>query len=176
MLGNASNQMLEQAEQGIQAKVPQNMQGDLAKVVHAGLTILYSPKLQQQRNARIAATTDPVKDAGEGSARMMSNLFQQSGKKIPLPLLIPAGMILAFEYLDLLAKAGKAQITPELIAAASKSVADNLLPLFGATPDKVAQVMAQAKQGGAQAPQAQPTPSAPTQAPQGIMNRAAGGM
>lgn len=171
MLGQASNPMLQQAEDGIKAKVPQNQQDALDKVVHAGLTILYSPKLAQQRNERIAATTDPVKDAGEGAARMMSNLFQQSGKKMPLPVIIPAGMILALEFLDLLAKAGKAQVTPDLIAKVSKAVADSLLPLFGATPDKVQQAMAQSK--GAQPPAGQPVAPAPV--PTGIIGRAQGG-
>lgn len=157
MLGQASNPMLEQAEQGIQAKLPPDQQAALEKVIHAGLTILYSPKLTQQRNERIAATTDPVKDTAEGSARMMSNLFQQSGKKMPLPVIIPAAMILGFEYLDLLAKAGKADITPDLIAKASKAIGDAVLPLFGATPDKVQAAIAQSKQGGA-APA--PAPSA----------------
>lgn len=159
MLGQASNPMLEQAEQGIQSKTPPDQQAALEKVVHAGLTVMYSPKLAQQRNERIAATTDPAKEAGEGAARLMSNLFQQSGKKIPLPVIVPAAMILAFEYLDLVAKAGKTQITPELIANAAKAVGDAVLPLFGATPDKVQAAMSQANQGAAPA-QAPPPPSA----------------
>lgn len=170
MLGQASTPMLQQAEDGIKSKVPADMQDALEKVVHAGLTILYSPKLEQQRNARIAGTQDPAKEAGEGAARMISNLFQQSGKKMPIAVAMPASMILAFEYLDLIGKAGKAEITPDLIAAATKSVADNVLPLLGATPDKVAELTAKAQQG-----QAQTAPPAAV-APAGIINRAQGGM
>jgi hypothetical protein len=158
MLGEATNPMLQQAEQGIEAKVPANLKDGLDKVVHAGLTILYSPKLAQQRNERIAATTDPVKDVGEGAARMMSNLFQQSGKKMPMQLIVPAAMILGFEYLDLLGKAGKAEVTPDLIAKASQSIADSLLPLFNVTKEQLAGMMAKA-QGGQPAA---PTPAAPS--------------
>ncbi len=149
--------MLAQAEQAIQAKIPPAMQANFEKVVHAGLTILYSPKLAQQRNAQLANVTDPAQLAGQGAARMVSNLFQQSGKKIPIPLIIPAAMVLAFEFLDLAAKAGKAQITPDLIAKATQAVADAILPLFGATKDKVAQMTAQ--KAGA--------PAAPAPAPAG---------
>jgi hypothetical protein len=178
MLGQATNQMLQQAEEGIQAKVPQNLQDGLARVVHAGLTIMYSEKLAAQRNARIASSTDPVKDAGEGAARMMVNLYQQSGKKMPTDLIVPGAMILAFEYLDLVAKAGKADITPDLIARATQSVADAVLPVLGITKDKLAKIMA-AQEGQGAAPEpgqpGTPAPAGPAQAaPQGIIGAAQG--
>lgn len=176
MLGQASNPMLAQAEEGIRAKVPQELQSSLEKIVHAGLTIMYSPNLTQQRNERIATSKDPAKEAGEGAARMISNLYQQSGKKLPIPLVVPAAMIFAFEWLDLIAKTGKTQITPDLIAQTTKSVADAILPLMGITKEKLASLTQQAQQGGAQLPAAGPAAPMPTQAPQGIMNRTSGGM
>lgn len=175
MIGQASNPMLEQAEQGIQSKVPQELQAGFEKVIHAGLTIIYSPKLSQQLTARLAASTDPVREAGEGAARLISNLYQQSGKKLPVALVVPAAMVFAFEYLDLVAKAGKAEITPELIASATQAVADAVLPLMGITKDKLAQLIAQSKQGGAQAPAAG-APTAPVPAPSaGIIGKAQAG-
>jgi hypothetical protein len=174
MLGQASNPMLEQAEQGIQSKVPQNLQAGLQKVIHAGLTIMYSPKLAQQRNQRLAQTTDPAKDAGEGSARLVLNLYQQSNKTMPPELVVPAAMIFAFEYLDLIAKAGKAQITPDVIAKTTQAVADSVLPMMGITKDKLAALIAQSQQGGAQP--AAGAPAAPTApAPAGIIGKAQAG-
>ena len=161
--------MLAQAEEGIAAKMPSNLSDSFGKVIHAGLTIIYSPKLSDQRNARIAATHDPVKEAADGAARLISNLYQQSGKKLPIPLVVPAAIIFGFEWLDLLAKAGKAQITPDLIAQTTQAVADAVLPLMGITKDKLAQLMAKAQAGGAQ-PGA--TPAAP---PAGIIAGAQGG-
>ena len=159
MLGKSSHDMLAQAEQGIQAKVPQELQTALQKVLNAGATILYSPKLSAQLKQKIAATTDPVKDASEGAARMISNLYQQSNKTIPVALIVPAAMILAFEYLDLVAKAGKAQITPQMIAQTTTAVGDTVLPLFGVTKDKLAQMVAQAKSQGGTAQPAAPAPA-----------------
>lgn len=167
MLGNASNPMLEQAEQGIQSKVPQNLQSGLEKVVHAGLTIMYSPNAAQSRNQQIAASKDPANEAAQGSARLISNLYQQSGKKLPVPLIVPAAMIFAFEYLDLVAKAGKAQITPELIDQTTQAVADAILPMMGITKDKLASLIKQS-QGG------QPPAAAQPPAPTGIINAAQG--
>lgn len=160
MLGQASNPMLAQAEEGIQAKVPQNLRAGLEKVIHAGLTIMYSPNLAKQRNERIANTSNPAQDAGQGAARLVLNLYEQSGKKMPPELVVPAAMIFAFEYLDLVAKAGKAEITPEIIASATQAVADAVLPMMGITKDKLALLMAKAR--GGQPPQAPaaPAPSA----------------
>lgn len=163
MLGQTSNPMLEQAEQGIQSKVPSNLQEPLSRVVHAGLTIMYSPQLAQQRNDHMAVSKDPAQDAGQGAARLISNLYQQSNKTMPVEVIVPASMIFAFEYLDLVAKAGKVQITPDLIAQATQAVADAVLPLLGVTKDKLAGMIAQSQRGGtpgqSSAPAA-PTPSA----------------
>lgn len=182
MIGHASNEMLAQAEQGIIAKVPPELKQGLDKVLHAGMTIMYSPKLAEQRNQRIAATTDPVKDAAEGSARMVSNLYQQSGKKLPVPLIVPAAMVFGFEWLDLLAKAGKAEVTPDMIAQTTQAIADAVLPLMGITKDKLAGMVAKA-QGAAGANGSPPPPNAapgatpaPAAAPAGIIGAAQGGV
>jgi hypothetical protein len=162
MLGQASNPMLAQAEEGIVAKVPENLKASFEKVVHAGLTIMYSPKLEQQLNQRIASSSDPAKEAAEGAARMMSNLYQQSGKKLPIPLVIPAAMVFGFEWLDLVAKAGKADITPDLIAQTTQAIADSVLPMMGITKDKLAQLVAQSQSGGAQQPAGAPSAPQPS--------------
>lgn len=161
MLGQASNPMLAKAEDGIQSKVSPANQANLAKAIHAGLTIMYSPKMVEQRNQMIANSKDPAKDAGQGAARLVSNLYQQSGQKMPQQLIVPAAMIFAFEWLDLVSKAGKVQITPDLIAQATQEVGNAVLPMFGVTPDKLNQMRTSAQQGGAQAPtqQAQAAPT-----------------
>jgi hypothetical protein len=149
MLGQASNPMLEQAEQGIIDKVPANLKDALNRVIHAGLTIMYSPKLAQQRNERIANSTDPAQEAADGSARLMLNLYEQSGKKLPTEIIAPGAMVFAFEYLDLLAKAGKAQISPDLIAQATQATGESALKLMGIGKDQIAQLSAQAQQRSA---------------------------
>lgn len=173
MIGQASNSMLAQAEEGIVAKVPDNLKDGLSRVIHAGQTIMYSPQLEQQRNERMAATSDPVKEAAEGSARLMLNLYEQSGKKMPTDLIVPGMLVFAFEYLDLLGKAGKAQISPELIAQTAKATGESAMNLMGITQDKIDQLTAQAQQGQQGAEPA--APAAPV-APQGIIASAQGGM
>lgn len=162
MIGKASDPLLEKAEQGVQSKIPQAKQQAFGRIVHAGLTIMYAPQLAQQRQQRMASVTDPVQDAAQGAARMMSNLYQQSGKSMPTDLIVPAALVLGYEWLDLLAHAGKAQITPDLIAQATQQISQSVLNLMGLTPDKIAQLKAQSGQG------AQPAQPAPA----GILNAA----
>lgn len=152
MLGQASSPMLAQAEQGIQNKVKPELKASLDKVVQAGLTILYAPKLTDQRNQMIANSQDPAKDAAQGAARMVSNLYQQSGQKMPTDLIVPAAMLFAFEWLDLVSKAGKVQITPDLIARTTRDVGSAVLPMFGVTPDKLTQLQGLAEMQGSTRP------------------------
>jgi hypothetical protein len=142
--------MLAQAEQAVQSKVPAAMQDPLQRVIHAGLTILYSPQTKPRLQQQLAQCTDPAKDAGEGSVRMVGELYKQSNKTMPTPLFTPAAMIFAFEFLDLAAKAGKAQITPDLIAKTAHLVAENMMKLLGVTPDKLHQMIAQGQAQTAQ--------------------------
>lgn len=180
--------MLAKAEEGIQQKTPPDFQSALERVVQAGMTIMYSPKLAGQLRERIASVKDPAQDAGQGAARMVSNLYQQSGKKMPTEVIVPAGMIFAYEWLDLLSKAGKIEVTPDLIADTTQAVGDSILPLFqlpggqgSLDKQKLAALIQQAKtqQGGAQvggeeaAAPAAPAPAAP--APRGIIASAQGG-
>lgn len=174
MLGHASNPLLEQAEQGVQSKIPGAQQQAFGRIVHAGLTVMYAPQLAQQRQQRMASVTDPVSDAAQGASRMMSNLYQQSGKKMPVALIVPAALVLGYEWLDLLAHAGRAQITPDLIEKATQAISQSVLNLMGLTPDKIAQLKAQAGQGAAPAAQSGSQPAAQP-APQGIIAQAQGG-
>lgn len=130
MLGKASNPMLEQAEQVIQANLPANMQPALQQVVNAGLTVMYSAQTAQARKQAIMNTKNPVTESGEGAARLISNLFQQSNKTMPPGVILPAACIFAFEYLDFMAKAGKVTITPDIIANSTHAVIAAVLPLM----------------------------------------------
>jgi len=150
-IGQASNPILQKAEQALIAKVPQQMQQGFQQVVTAGLHILYSPQLQQQLTQKLASG-NPVQDAAQGAVRMVLELSQQSGNKIPPQLMMPLALIFAFEYLDLAAKAGKIQITPKVVAQVSTLVLQVM--------QQVAK-QAQSGQPGAQPcqPQGQPSPA-----------------
>ncbi len=140
-LGHTHDKMLAQAEQNIQAKVLPQYQQILAQVVNAGLSIMYSQQNAQQRSKHIQESKDPVMEAANGAARLCVVINDQSkkGGRPPTPhpehIYPNAAMIFAFEYLDLLAQAGKAQITPDLISKTTAATADAILPVLGIKKD-----------------------------------------
>jgi hypothetical protein len=137
-IGQTSNPQLAQAEQAIQAKIPPALQGGFAKVLHAGLSILYAPQLRSKLQQKLAGG-NPIQDAGQGAARLAAELYKQSGNTIPKPLIVPAVIVFAFEYLDLAAQAGKIQITPAVIAQAAQTAAAAFLKMAGLNPEQLRQ-------------------------------------
>lgn len=138
-IGKASNQQLKQAEQALAAKIPQQLRPPFAKVIASGLQILYSPKLREQLARKLEAG-NPVKDAADGGVRLTAELFKQSNGTLPKPLVVPAVMIFAFEYLDLAEKAGKLKVDAKVIAETARLASENVLRLAGLTDDKLRKV------------------------------------
>lgn len=151
MLGKASDPLLEKTEQALISKVAPNLKDAMIKVIHAGLTIMYSPQLAQQRNQRLAQANNPPQDAAGSASRLMAELYKQSKGAIPKPVLIPSTIVLALEYLDLVAKLGKVKITPNLIAQATQDTCDAMLAGMGVNQQQLTS-MIQAKKGAQPAP------------------------
>lgn len=138
-IGKASNPQLRQAEQALAAKIPPPLRPPFAKVIAAGLQILYSPQLRGQLVKKLQ-DGNPVKDAADGGVRLTAELFKQSNGTLPKPLVVPAVMIFAFEYLDLAEKAGKLRVDTKVIAETARLASENVLRLAGLTDDKLRQV------------------------------------
>lgn len=160
MLGQTQNALLQQTEQSIQSKVPTNLQAAFQRTLTAGLTIMYTPKLQAPMMQAIQGLTDIAQGAATGAANLLGMLYKQSNQKMPMTIAIPVGMSLMCEFLDLMEKTGKGQVTSDLIAQATQDTSQAIMQLFGISPGKVQQ-MAQANSQGA----ASASPAAPA-APQ----------
>lgn len=158
-LGQAVSPILQQAEQALQAKVPQQYQDALARVVKAGLSILYSPQLRAKLQQRISQGGNVVKDASDGAVRMIFELYKQSNKSIPAPVMVPAAMMFAFEYMDLVAKAGKVPITSNTVAQVTQATGQAMMTALGVTPQKLQQMAAQHQPGAQQGAPSQPQPA-----------------
>lgn len=131
MLGKSSSPLLAKAEAALVAKIPPALRGAFQKVLSAGMAILYAPDLQAKLKQKLA-TTDPVQSASQGCVTLAGELWKQSKYSIPKPLMVPALLSFAFEYLDLAAKAGKVQITPDVIAQVTQLATQNYLKATGA--------------------------------------------
>lgn len=149
-IGKASNPQLQKAEQALVAKIPQQMRQDFDRVIAAGLQILYAPQLRDKLMQKLK-DGNPVKDAADGAVRLTAELFKQSKGTLPRPLVVPAVMIFAFEYLDLAGQAGMIQVDTRAIAETARLASENVLRLAGLTDDKIRQAT-QAAQGASSAP------------------------
>lgn len=168
MLGKTNNEMMQQVEQQMQAKVPPESKAGFEKAVTAGLKVMYESKggvITQQ----LSKSDDYAHNVGEGVAKLIGILFQQSKGTLPIEIAFPAASIFMCEGLDFLEKAGKVEVTPELLAETTQDMTASVLQLYGITPEQMQQVIAE-KQGQQTAPAASPASAAP----QGILN--AGGM
>lgn len=142
MLGKATNPLLQQTEQGIQEKVPANLQPGLQRVVSAGLTLIYSPALHQRMVEKLESTPNPAENAALGAVNIVGTLFNQSKGSMPLSIAAPAAIILMCEILDFVAQAGKIQITPELVSQAAQSASEHTLAMLKISKDQIHHVVA----------------------------------
>jgi hypothetical protein len=163
------NPLLVQVEQAITAKVAPDMRKAFNKIVVAGMKLMYAPKtekmLRQQMNSG-----PPPQAAGQGAAKVVGLLLTKSKGTAPFKAMIPAGVMLTCEALDFLERAGKAELTPDLVSEAVQEFGSAVLQVIGVTPEKLEQMMARAP--GGQKPQGQPAapqteqPAAPPAAQQ----------
>lgn len=142
-LGKTTTPLLQTAEQKIQQSVKPQFQQALQMVVHAGLSIMYSPGLQAMMLHHLKNVANPAQDAGIGAARLIGELQKQSNGKIPTPVVMPAAIIFVCEYFDLLTKVGKVQFTPDLLAKASKIAAQTMLDASGIKQGDIQRAIAQ---------------------------------
>lgn len=161
------NPLLQQAEQDVMAHAHPGLAPAIQHVVQAGKQLMFGPQTRHMFLKAIAQV-DPTK-VGQSFAGMTVILYAQSGKKIPIQVLIPAGTILLCEGLQVMQETGKVNVDANYLAAAEKAMGEMLLRLFKATPDKINQaaVAAGAKPAGQTA---QPAP--PAQPAAGIIGRA----
>lgn len=168
MLGKTTNSLLQQTEQQVQAKVKPELKGNFDKAVAAGLQIMYGSKggiVTQQ----LSKSQDYAHNVGEGVAKLVAILFKQSKGTLPMNIAIPAATVFMCEGLDFLEQAGKIKVTSELLAETTQDMSASVLQLFGVTPEKMQQMIAE-KQGGAQL--AQPPAAPAMMPPAGILNAA----
>ncbi len=146
MLGKTTNPLLQQTEQAITARVPQNLQNPLQRTLTAGFEIMYGSKAGVLKS-QLMKSNDFAHNAGEGAAKLIGILFIQSKKTMPVKIAVPAATIFMCEALGFLEQAGKIKVTPGLLADATKDMAANVLQLFGVSQDKMNTMISQPPKG-----------------------------
>lgn len=156
------NPLLVQVEQAITAKVAPDMRKAFNRLVIAGMKLMYAPQTEKMLRQQMNSGPPPVA-AGQGAAKVVGLMLAKSKGTAPFKAMIPAGVMLTCEALDFLERAGKAELTPELVSEAAQEFGSAVLQMIDITPDKLEQMMARVpdaqkppQQQPAQPPQGQP--------------------
>lgn len=155
-----TNPLLVNAAQQVMQRVPQQLQGALNNAVMAGNKIMYSDKTRHLMMSQMKQNNGDVPtNIGEGIAKLVSILYADSKGKLPLRVLIPAGVVLVCQAIEFVNDAGGTDITPDVLSKATMEFSSSFLQLLGVTPDKLQQILANGAQGGAQPQAQQPAPN-----------------
>jgi hypothetical protein len=158
----AKNPLLEQVIQAITAKVAPDQQKAFNRIVVAGMKLMYADKTEAMLRKQMDSAEPPIA-AGQGAAKLVGLLLAKSKGTAPFKAMIPAGVVLTCEALDFMEKAGKAQLTPDLVSEAVQEFGSAVLQVIGVTPEKLDQMMARIPD--AQKPQ-EPAQEQPPEQPQ----------
>lgn len=141
MLGHTTNPQLQQVEQAVQAKVPPDLMNAFERIVTAGLKIMYSPETRTMLANQLKQPGEATEIVGEGVAKLLAILYQQSKGTMPMKAAIPAAQVLLCEALDFASQAGILQVSADSIAASTKAMVTYLLQIFGFSQAKIQQYM-----------------------------------
>lgn len=167
------DKLLTQVKQGIEAKIPPNLQEDTQKMVVAGMKIMFDAQTHQMMMKQINQSGDITDNVAKGIGALMSIIFRSSKGAPPIDAAVPASILLMVEALDYLAQTGKIQITPDIVAQCTKTLMAYMMQKLGLTPEKIRQLQSgQGAQPAVQMPTVQSGPQAG--APAGLISQAQG--
>ena len=133
----ANNALISQAEKKVESEVPADMKDAYSRIVVAGMTLAMNggPK---SLLASLKQSKNPMNDVVKGAIGILGIARKQSSGQMPVRAMIPAGMTLVLHGLDFAEKVGVMKVGKEEIAQAAQLYADTILPLMGATKQKLA--------------------------------------
>ena len=141
------NPILEKIEQGITEKVTPGNKSAYLRTVIAGQKIMFDEKthanmeLVKNPNAR----KDPVTTISSGIAGLMWAMYMQSQKKMPIEVLVLAGVTLMTKAFDFAERGLKIPLDNAMIAATTKKLAENLFTKLGISPEQLNQQILKGK-------------------------------
>lgn len=131
--------------------IPQNMRPAFEKIVLAGLKVLYSPEMKDEIQKELDRDVPVWQKLGEGVAKLLVMLDQQSKKTMPQQLIIPAAVEIVADAADFIAQSGE-EVSPDDLQKATAYVAICIAKIYRVPDDQIPRMFGQ----GQVAQQAQP--------------------
>ena len=151
----SSDPIINQIEQGIEAKVPPEMKKAYMAVVVAGMKVMFDPKTSKFIAERLGASDDIVNNVATGIADLIMLIYNESKRTMSIPAAMLAAITLMCKALDYAEKTMGVKVDSQMAAACTKATTTACMNKFGITQDKIDQAIAQ-QGGNAQPAQAKP--------------------
>ena len=145
------NPLLQQVQESMDANVQKNapeLYEAYKRTVLAGKKILFNPKTHQNMELvkNPESRNDPVNTIAKGVAGLMNLMWLQSKKKMPVQVVIMAGVTLMAEVMDFAERSFGLQIEPQLVSQTTKAMMFLLFKHLGISEEQLSQAI---KQGAA---------------------------
>lgn len=126
-----------------QIKLPPELQNAYERVVAAGMKVLFSKETHKFMLDQLQAPGSNAEKLGQGIAKVMVFMFNESNGTMPQEVIVPAAMLLLLKAADFVNQSGKGKITDEEIGQAMEILIDSLFEGFGADRAELDAAMAQ---------------------------------
>jgi hypothetical protein len=138
------NQLLAQAEANIEKSVPADQQNAYARIMVAGMKVLFSQQTHGVMVEKLQESEDPLSDTGKGAVGLIMTLDKESKgtmRQNQPRAMAAAGAALMLNALDYLDSAGIVKIDKPEIDRATEIFLDALMPNMGLTSEKTQALM-----------------------------------
>lgn len=124
-------------------KMPPELQEAYDRVVLAGMKIMFSKDSHKLMLKELQKPGPVGQKLGQGIAGLMLILVKESNNSIPPAVLIPAGIQLMMQAVDFMRQTGMEKVTNQDIGDGMELMIMTLMEKFGASPEKVQQMLNQ---------------------------------
>lgn len=159
---DSNDPTIAKVQDAVRDKIPPQYRVAVQRIVLAGMKVMFSPETHHLMLQALNSDTDPAHAVGMGVTQLLTLLFKESKGTMPIPAIIPAGILLCCEALDFMEKANMVQVTTDLIDNTVQTITAYMMQKLGFTPQKLAQI---AQRGGAGGGAQQPAPAGAQQPP-----------
>lgn len=124
-------------------QMPPELQEAYDRVVLAGMKIMFSKDSHKLMLKELQKPGPVGQKLGQGIAGLMLILVKESNNSIPPAVLIPAGIQLMMQAVDFMRQTGMEKVTNQDIGDGMELMIMTLMEKFGASPEKVQQMLNQ---------------------------------
>lgn len=124
-------------------KMPPELQEAYDRVVLAGMKIMFTKDSHKLMLKELQKPGPVGQKLGQGIAGLMLILVKESNNSIPPAVLIPAGIQLMMQAVDFMRQTDMEKVTNQDIGDGMELMIMTLMEKFGASPEKVQQMLNQ---------------------------------